>query len=288
MALRQSAGAGYLNGFFWNSASMTVPLEGLPVMIDTAGSLGAVKQATAGAIIVGIIADAQLYQNLQPITLVGVQGQVVEVVAGAAGFSDGDLLKADTAGMVTAGSTDPYYLQAMTTTTSGNVGQARIVGGGAIVAVTGWTRSATTLYPTTDGDTIATGPAASDATGLSMVGITGAGQLSGIGTGAAVDILLTPKGAGVVKVGASDAAGIPVLTAIVGYTRAQTSAVGVITNASVTSSSKIMICGGEASANAVNVVPGAGSFTVYDTTGTGLVSKYVDYIIFAYQEVNNG
>ena len=274
--LRQSNNIAVANGFYWNGATMTSSNEGFAVQLDTTGNVGAVKLATAGSTNIGIIPNSNLYANGDPIEIINSVGMVVDTIAGSANFSAGDLLKTDSTGaLITAGSTDAWFAQALETATSGNKGQVMIMAGGSIASNVTFTRTGTQLNPTTAHDTVATGPS-TNAGAIQMTDNT----LAATGVGSNVDLLITTKGTGVAKVNA-----VPVVTAVVTPVQATTGTggtVGRITNASVTTSSVIIVCGAEAAAKVAYVIASAGYFTVYDDSAAAISGAKINYMITSY------
>ena len=288
MAIHNLNNTTVIGSFIFNDTTMTVSHEGVAVKLDST-TPGAVVYCGAGEFPLGIIADTQIYTNGDPIGIAGIEGQIVDVYAGAAGFAAGDPLKVAASGYsVTAGTSDPYFAQAIDAATSGNFGRAVIKSGGSIVANATWTKSATNLQPTTAGDAITTAPAASTAKTISI----STNTINGLGTDAAIDLALKPKGTGVVKMTNGSLTSIPLMPAWV-FTQGTTGTVGTagqIAAVGVTSAAVIIATLAEdpgADLAFSHVVAGTDLFTVYTAnTNTdakaALSGKKVNYIIVSY------
>lgn len=288
MSVINYAGATNIGTFVWNDTTMTSSMEGHGVVLDTTTASGyGVKLGGAAATILGIIADSKLYVKGDPIPIIGIPGQIVEIYGT---YSADDLLKLDASGhAVTAGSTDPYFAKALATVTGG-LAPCLLLSGGAIATNITWTRSSTKLWPTTDGDTVCTGSRAVDAAVIEMT----AADLATNGTGTNVDLAITCKGSGVPTFTNGSETATLFMRCVVPWTQATTGtagSVGRITNASVTANSVIaVVCAEDPGTNLVfsDVVAASGYFTVYtkDVTGTptraGLSGKKINYAIFSY------
>ena len=287
MAVYQSKSI-LVGGYTFTDTSLTTSAEGLALKIDSSNPWG-VKIAGAGDTVVGVVPDSVLYQNGDAIAIAVMTGTIVDCYAGAAGFAAGDLVKATTVGaVVTAGSTDPYFGQAIETATSGNFGAVVILGGGSIATNVTWTKSSTNLQPTTPGDAITTAPAGSTAKTLSLA----LNAISGLGTDAAIDILLKPKGTGVVKMTNGSLTAIPVVTAWAA-TQGTTGTVGTagqIACVGMTAAGVVIATLAEdpgAGLVLSDVVAGSDLFTVYTkNTSTdaraALSGKKVNYLVLSY------
>jgi len=287
MAVHQLNNTTAIGSFIFNDTSMTVSHEGVAVKMDTT-TPGAVVFAGAGETSVGLIGDTNLYLNGDPIPIYGIEGQIIDAYAGAAGFAAGDLIKVAASGYsVTAGSTDPYFAQAIDTATTGNLGRVMILGGGSIATNTTFTRSATTLRPTVDADTIATGPRATDAAVIEMA----AANLVTNGTGANVNLAITCKGSGAPTFTNTSETATLFSRGISDWAQGTTGTagtVGRITVSNLTATGVVVAFAAEdPGTNLVisDVVAGVGFFTVYtkDVTGTptraGLSGKKVNYFV---------
>lgn len=151
--------------------------------------------------------------------------------------------------------------------------------------------------------------AVTTASAVDFVRITGAATASpatvtvlGTGTDSDVNVAVTPKGAGVVKVGGAIAAcsgtttatcqGQRFVVSITGLTTAPvgvTSAAMVVTNASVVSSSSMVVCqvngyGGTGVPIASTVTPGTGSLslTITNVAGSGSLNATVPVACFVF------
>lgn len=288
MAYRQLNNTVGIGSFIFTDTSLSASAEGKALKLDST-TPGGVKLAGAGETVVGIIGDSILYQNGDPIAVYGITGQIVDALAGSAGFSAGDLVKAAASGtVITAGSTDPYFAQALDTATSGNLGRVVILGGGSIATNTTWTKSSTNLQPTTAGDAITTGPAASTAKTLSIATNT----VQALGTDSAIDIIFNPKSTGVIKMTNGSVTAKPVLTAWVqGQATTGTSGTaGQVSAVGLTSSGVVSVTLAEDPGTALvlsDVVAGTDYFTVYTkNTSTdaraALSGKKVNYVIWSY------